>query len=222
MIVKTIRAGIVALMLRQAALPPQTQEGQARALPAILVQTDRIVSLEFCENTWTFRPSSEGKGLRIFRGDVDAGDHADLTFNGELGEVLSFDVQARQWSPKQAFVGVALALLAPDGRSVEYRFLFGRTFGDLLDESSWSYSTPLITAPLAEPFEAMSVNLLGGDSILVTLQDVARMPNGSGDKFITHRFIHHCPQAGHRLEQTRHYVDTAEFTGPVQAETPGQ
>ncbi len=187
------------------------QDADAATQPAVspyLAQSPQVVSLSLMDDTWTFASIPGASGLRVSRGAEGAAGFIDLNGDGELGRILSFDVTARQNSPTSAFIGVAVAALAADGVSVEYRFLFGRTYGsadNLLDEGSWSYSAPLITRPAQTPFIAMSVNLLGGDSILVTLQDVKRTPNG--DTFETHRFVHHCPQAGKRLAQSRHYAD---------------
>ncbi|RJP34587.1 MAG: hypothetical protein C4547_10615 [Phycisphaerales bacterium] len=183
-------------------------------IPQHLLQSPRAAALTFLDDTWTFSPVPGSGGLRISRGVGGSGGYLDLDFDRELGQVLGFDVTCRQISPASVFVGVAAALLSPDGANVEYRFLFGRAFAppdNLLDEKSWSYSAPLIARPVEKAFPAMSVNLLGGDSILVTLQDVARTPNG--DRFETHRFVHHCPLAGRRLEQTRHYDDSAADAG---------
>lgn len=201
------------LLLSCAALVPIQRTAEAWPDAAFfdaypkLARLQRSVALEFNGASWRFTASPAGRGLRLERtldGNLTV---ADLDFNGELGPVVHVTATVSQVPGGTGFVAVAIASLSDAGDQIEYRMMEGASFESekLMTPAGWHRTTTLITAPADSPFPAMGVHLVGGDSMLLTLQRANRVSGGvlgELNRFETHRFIHHCPMAGPLLEHS--------------------
>lgn len=142
---------------------------------------------------WEFRPSEkEGQcGIDVRVTGESSVSGFNLCFGGELGRVVGLvscgkesSNEGRTWG----MVAIGVVSVSPDGKKLEYRVLFARPQGALTDQH-WARSGVLMTKPLDEPFNIMSIAIPAGDSVLLTLQDMSRR----SDTVQIEQFVNHCP-----------------------------
>ncbi len=162
--------------------------------------------------TWTFQPGPNNHGLRLQIGCAEHAQSIDLGLDQIVGEVIGIAaaVQDARSPQSNRFIGLALECLSPDGKSREYRMAFGRCPAGQItsaQKGNWIASGILTTRPNENPFNAASVSLIGGDSIMVTLQKLTRSLE---DQIESHVFVNHCPTGNARNEMfdniTTHFI----------------
>lgn len=194
---------------------PATQPTPAPYAAQSVSYLPRTAAIIVGGKTWTFQPGPNNHGLRL---KFDCDENArmiDLGLDGIVGEVIGIDAATREPSRDQfeRYIGLVLECKAPDGKSRQYRMAFGRWPAERStapDKGYWIASSVLIARPDDDPFNAASVSLIGGDSMMVTLQKLTR---ASGDQIETDVFVNHCPVGNasigsHEMMQgiTTHYT----------------
>lgn len=174
----------------------------------------KTAALRYRGDLWVVTPAADGleitvgpdRGVitRTFRLDCD----------GNLGEVIGLSASTLE-SADQKFVAIGVASVQPGAEMIEYRLLQGRAYGDIHSEESWLYTEPLMTLPLSHPHQVMAVAMIGGDSIMMTVQTLKRI---EGENHIeTQTFVNHCPLA---LEEHKRVFRAVRYETSTDARAP--
>lgn len=101
-------------------------------------------------------------------------------------------------TPTHHFIGIAVECVSNDGSELEYHMGLCRLDSSKNTDppqwsSTWYVSNPMATRSVDQPAHAISVGLCGGDSMFMTLQDLARVGANGPDTISTHTYVNHCP-----------------------------
>lgn len=176
----------------------------------------KTAALRYRGDLWVVTPTPAADGLEITVGP-DRGIIARtfrLDCDGNLGEVIGLSASTLE-SANQKFVAIGVASVQPGAERIEYRLLQGRTYDDVHHEESWLYTEPLMTLPLSHPHQVMAVAMIGGDSIMMTVQTLKRIDRGNHIE--TQTFVNHCPLA---LEEHKRIFRAARYEMSTDTRAP--
>jgi hypothetical protein len=89
---------------------------------------------------------------------------------------------------------LGVASLTVKGEQIEYRVIVHRFSEQQRKDRNWWHSDPLITRPVDQPFDGISILFPEGDSVVLGLHDLSRARSGDeGDNIESHFFVDHCP-----------------------------
>lgn len=140
---------------------------------------------------WTFGPAN-GEGIEVLAKSIKGEITASFVIVPQAGTVSELVVCARKRSNGKYLIGLGVAFLEKKSKRIQYRMLIGGNSGDVHTPKGWTYSEVLIERASNEHFDIMSVALPGGDSLMLSLQDLTRQgPND--DSIDSYVFVDHCP-----------------------------
>lgn len=167
------------------------------------------------QQVWEFQGTAEGIFVNIGRsGEEKRVKLESILTDRKITRIVATSVETNIWTHTRMgecmYIGLGVESLSENGKHLEYRMMIalGWSAGEEglagRIQSAFRLSPLLITRPLDQPFDAMAVGLLGGDSLMLTLQDVKRKGDTLDDSIETHTFVDHCPSPQGVV--LRHYV----------------
>ncbi len=221
---KTSRSLLAALTITSAARycaaqtdadanPPVAEATPPAAAPARTSSIPLSVRVTVGSREWTFSAAAEG-GVRVdFRNDGVERQYV-LDCGGACRQIEGLAACGYD-AGSGAMLGLGVASRSADGQRVEYRMLFARNANEH-SPAAWIHSDPLITADAQDPFDLMAVSLSHGDSLMLTLQRLARV--GNGGTIDTHTFVNHCPVAANGVMLNDGIITHAGMTAQLNSD----
>ncbi len=171
-------------------------------------------SLEIADAVWDFGGTANGIELSIRGPNGEKKGTLKALEGRQIVRLVATSSQARASGTKgsfRGFIGLGIESLSEDGMLLEYRMAFCRNWRVVLQGESpsagFDCSALLITRAVDRPFDVIGVGLPGGDSLILTLQDLTRKGDSPPDQIETHTFVDHCPSP--LVSVVQHYVATS-------------
>ena len=216
-----MKAGIVVAIAGVLAAPAMFGEKPNGSAPS------QGASLEIGDAVWAFRGTANGIELSIHGAGAKKQVALKALEGRQIVRLVATSSQARGSGTKgifRGYIGLGIEVLSEDGMLLEYRMAFCRNWRAVLQGESpstgFDCSPVLITRPVDHPFDVIGVGLPGGDSLMLTLQDLTRKGDSPPDEIETHTFVDHCPSPMFVVVQ--HYASSSMELRPIKAQEAKQ
>ncbi len=166
----------------------------------------KVITLRFGKELWRFSPAADGVGVDVaVEAEGQPTTEMKLGVDPPIGEVVDFVATAKELSKEWRIIGVGVAATRTGSNEVSY-WMFEHISG------RWAGCGPLVSRPLNDPFDMMAIGLPGGDSLMLSLQDLTRPDTPPDtDRVESHLFVNHCPAGSVELNRklTHHHHTTS-------------
>ncbi len=189
--------------------PPDAQSSAAKDQDS--AQPAKVITLRIGKEFWRFAPAADGIGINVAvetQGEQTI--EMKLGIDPPIGEVVDLVAAGQELEMAGAFIVLGVAAMQPHGKEIRYFMFTGGTNGLPHNPQAWYNSGSLITRPGNRPFEMMAVGQPGGDSVMLSLQDLTRQP-GDTDSVEHHLFVNHCPIPGFPKTALYHHEITDTY-----------